>query len=92
MLSRNLRSLVALSIFALLVGPSAASAASMTYTLVSGTLDTIQLTALDGSSTPCEVGDVNSNCLTSATLAIDAATITIDLATNQVLDLGIFVA
>jgi hypothetical protein len=92
MLFRTLRSLGALSIFALLVGPSAASAAPMTYTLVSGSLDKIQLLdPLGGQTTPCPVGGAAS-CLTNAPLAIDAASITIDFGTNEVLDLGLLVA
>jgi hypothetical protein len=72
---------------------SSAQAAPVTYSLTSGTLDTVQLQdALNPltTPTPCPIG--SGNCLANPPLAITSASITLDTATSQLLNLSIFVA
>lgn len=69
-----------------------AGAAPVTYFLESGQITTIQLVDIAPplTPTPCPVG--LGNCLVNAPLAIDGASVTLDLATNTLIDINIFVS
>jgi len=84
---------------ALLLGlawAGAASAAPVTYNLIltpgSNRVTTIQLVDISPpiTATPCGIG--LGNCLANAPVAIDSASITLDLATNELIALDIFVS
>jgi len=82
------------ALFGLLLSATA-GAAPITYTLVPGPgsqITTIQLVdvAPPYTPTPCPVG--SGNCLVNAPVAITGATVTVDLATNQLIDLSITVS
>jgi hypothetical protein len=64
-----------------------AQAAPVTYNLVTGSLDEVWLFDPSGGATPCPIGSAN-DCLVNP-VSIDSASITVDFATNQILDLNI---
>ena len=84
---------IGLSVLAIgvLAGVSA-SAAPVTYYLTQGQITTIQLQDIQAPITPtsCPIG--SGNCLVNAPLALSGASITVDLATNQLLDLSVFIS
>ncbi len=63
--------------FGLAAISAASHASSVTYTITSGAITTIQLVSLSGSVQPCPIGG-GVNCLSSGPLAIDLGSITID--------------
>jgi hypothetical protein len=74
---------------------AAAGAAPITYNLIPGPgsqVTTVQLVdvAPPITTTPCPIG--SGNCLTNAPVPITGATVTVDLATNTLIDLNIIVA
>ncbi len=90
---RRIESWIGLMVLAMgLSGALNASAAPVTYYLTSGQLTTIQLQDIQAPITPtsCPIG--SGNCLVNAPLALTSATVTVDLDTNQLLDLSIFIA